>query len=601
MFALVVALAATILLTPTALAQNSDGQYTVWSSVIFQRTGERTPEIIRDNSPVTLTSIGANQAYEAGAWFRRRYIDAAIPSNRNGTNGAFNAGAPLWGLNADIYSSAETYAISLDQQFNVATASAFFQGLYPPIGPSQNGSVSSTIDPTGLDAENQYILAPLNGYQYPQIHTADGFDPNFIYLSGNLDCPAFDSAAGEYLKTTQYSVTQEQFDGIYDAIGSALLQNVIPLDTWDYRNAYPIYDYLSYQYNHNSTAQDTLNRYRDVATNTSYLTILRDLSSEQQYAQLGNLSQTPTFSTGETGGISTIAGNYLAARILSQLQQAIASSGTQFKLNLLFADFYPLLSLFALTQLPAASPNFYGTPAFASSAVFELFSYSNASFPAEEDLWVKFYFRNGTSDEDAYQSYSLFDLGPSQAELPWADFQQQMAAISVGSVGEWCTLCGATNLFCSAYNASQTRSWLDGSGSFNNSHRGLAPALAGLIGALVALAVAACLFAASMLLFGIRLHRRRSPKSELGGFKGGAKMASDQDLTIPKGGGGAEVVEEQQGPMSPVVAGGHERVGSWELKSKDVEAGNLRVGLSFPSARGSLEEMGKRAEPSERV
>lgn len=89
--------------------------------------------------------------------------------------------------------------------------------------------------------------APLNGYQYPQIHTSGGLDPNFIYLGGNLDCPAFDDAAGEYLETTQYTVTQEQFDGIYDAIGSALLEGVIPDTTWDYRNAYPIYDFLSYR------------------------------------------------------------------------------------------------------------------------------------------------------------------------------------------------------------------------------------------------------------------------------------------------------------------------------------------------------------------
>lgn len=445
------------------------------------------------------------------------------------------------------------------------------------------------------------IVAPLNGYQYPQIHTAGGLDPNFIYLSGNLDCPAFDDAAGEYLLTTQYTVTQEQFDGIYDALGSALLQGVIPPETWDYRNAYPIYDYLSYQYNHNATARDTLNRYRDVKTNTSYLSMLRWLSDEQQFAQLGNLTAQTAFPSGQTGSISTIAGNYLAARVVSQLQSAIASGGQEFKLNVLFADFYPLISLFALTQLPQSNPAFYGTPEFGSSAVFELFSYTsnntaNTTFPDESDLWVKFYFRNGTSSSDEYQSYSLFDLGPSQAEMTWSDFQQQMNSILVGNVGEWCYMCGATNLFCSAFNTStgSARSWRDGGSSSSSSNHGLSPAVAGVIGALVALAVAGLLFAASMLLFGLRLHRRER-KSDLGGFKGGQKMASDQDLTIPKGGVGASVVEEA-GPMSPVVAGGHERVGSWELKN--AEAG--KVGLSFPSARGSL-EVTRPTEPSERV
>lgn len=156
--ALAIAVAATVLLTPTARAQDSNAQYTVWSSVVFQRTGERTPEVIGDGDiPITLTSIGANQAYEAGAWFRRRYIDAAIPSNRNGTNGAFDNGAPIWGLNADIYNNLETYAMALDQQWNVATANAFLQGLYPPFSPSSNDSVGAMVDPTSWTSDNQYV------------------------------------------------------------------------------------------------------------------------------------------------------------------------------------------------------------------------------------------------------------------------------------------------------------------------------------------------------------------------------------------------------------------------------------------------------------
>lgn len=158
MFALVVALAATIVLTPTAFAQNANQQYTVWSSVVFQRTGERTPEIVGDgNIPTVLTSIGANQAYEVGQWFRSRYIDSQISSNLNGTDGAFDDGAPLFGLNADIYSNLETYAMSLDQQWNVGTATAFLQGLYPPFSPGSNSSVGSTVDPTSWTSNNSYV------------------------------------------------------------------------------------------------------------------------------------------------------------------------------------------------------------------------------------------------------------------------------------------------------------------------------------------------------------------------------------------------------------------------------------------------------------
>lgn len=90
-------------------------------------------------------------------------------------------------------------------------------------------------------------------------------------------------------------------------------------------------------------------------------------------------------------------------------------------------------------------------------------------------------------------------------------------------------------------------------------------------------------------------------KSHWGGFKGGQKMQSDQDLTIPKGGAivvGASAVnndEEQDSRRIPGGGGGHERVGSWELKH--AEAGNRN--LNFPeqpqqqqeSLRPSMEEI----------
>lgn len=81
-----------------------------------------------------------------------------------------------------------------------------------------------------------------------------------------------------------------------------------------------------------------------------------------------------------------------------------------------------------------------------------------------------------------------------------------------------------------------------------------------------------------MLIGGLRFHRvERSPRnrrSEMGGFKGGQKMASDQDLSMSKGGAvvGASVEREVESPMSPIA---HERVGSWELK--EAEAGRRKV------------------------
>ena len=93
-------------------------------------------------------------------------------------------------------------------------------------------------------------------------------------------------------------------------------------------------------------------------------------------------------------------------------------------------------------------------------------------------------------------------------------------------------------------------------------HNKVSPVVAGVIGAIVTLAVAGIIFGLVMFFAGVRFHRR---KSELRNYKGNQKLASDTDLVIPKG--GAVVGAAVETPGSP--RGGHERVGSWELKHKE--------------------------------
>ncbi|CAK3872712.1 Hypothetical predicted protein [Lecanosticta acicola] len=605
MFSFIAALAATLLLLllllpPSSLAQQNGQQYTVWSSVVFQRTGERTPEII-GNLPTTLTSVGANQAYASGQFFRNRYIESAFNASLLGNgDGLGGYGAPLVGLNADVYSNLEVSALALDQQWNFATAQAFLQGLYPPFSPGGNSSTRAVLDPTSLLANSTFIDAPLSGYQYAQIHTAGGLDPNFIYLSGNLDCPAFDLAAAQYRDSQQFSVTWKQFDGIYDTIGPAVFSGILGPQAWDYTNAYAIYDWLQYEYAHNSTVQAAMDRYRDVATNTSYMRLLQTLANEQQYAQLGNLSAVNPLNGHDAlpgaalGSISTIAGNLLVARVLEAFTNALLARGARDKLTLLFADFAPLVSLFALVGLPAQDANFYGLPDFASAAVFELWSYTNSSSsntssaaaavpnfpPSTRDLWVRFYFVNGTAGEGQgedgngnmkMRSYPLFNRGPDATDMPWRDFRYAMENLQMADDGmaAWCRECHATNLFCSAFNATLARVWNDSDGDDDGSSGiitkkdPVTPVVAGVIGAVVSLALAGLIVGVvGVWLGGWRVHRRKQrPKNWKGGsgsgdfgggFKGGRKMRSDVDLALPPK-GGASVTQE-------------ERVGSWELK-----------------------------------
>ena len=151
MFALVVALLATILLTPEAAAQNGSSKYTVWSSVLFSRTGERTPIILGD-LPTTLTSLGAQQQYASGLFFRERYLTSFV------SNLGINS-APIQGIQVDNIDSLELYVNALDYQFNIASAQAFLQGLYPPLDVT-NGSQTGTSKLANGSSVSSYHLIP---------------------------------------------------------------------------------------------------------------------------------------------------------------------------------------------------------------------------------------------------------------------------------------------------------------------------------------------------------------------------------------------------------------------------------------------------------
>lgn len=439
MLALAAAIIATAILAPKAvLAQE---QYTVWASVIFSRTGERTPEVL-GYIPTTLTSLGAQQAYSSGTFFRDRYIASV-----NIIDGVDSA--PMQGLSAESIDSMQLYVAALDEQYSVASAQAFVQGLYPPY--TLNASTAIVLDPTSVLANATYVQSPLSGYQYAQIHAFGALDAEFPSVGGSLDCPAFDVSAVAYTNTPEFAATEAASKNLYQAIGGPLLSGVLEdEDTWDYYNAYAIYDYVNYQNAHNISFAALLSepRYIDPSTNISYFDALRWYADEQQYAQLGNVSAVNDYTddvwpADVTGSISTIAGNLLAAKMLAQLQVAIETGGQYYKLSLLFGDFEPLMSLFALTGLPHMDSNFYGLPGFGSVAVFELFSTTSngdAEFPDTDDLWVRFYFRNGTDGSDAsgdFQAYPLFNRGPSETDMSWNDFQTAMYGILLGDVGEW--------------------------------------------------------------------------------------------------------------------------------------------------------------------
>lgn len=243
--------------------------------------------------------------------------------------------------------------------------------------------------------------------------------------------------------------------------------------------------------------------------------------------------------------------------------------------------------------------SFRAIPPFASAMIFELFSTgSNDTLPQDDDdLWVRFYYHNGTTDYNGQLiAFPMFDHGPSQTDMKWTDFELMFTRIMMSTIVNWCETCSSPSIFCTGVESNKIMVSNPNSQSSSSTHS-LSPAVAGVIGAVVTLAVAGLLFALAILAGGVRFHRvQRRPISELGGFKGSNKLASDPDVAgLAKGGAmPAGVVSFGATNTSPGEDGRvrHERVGSWELRQK--EFGGFKsgdMGEEFPSPRESFEHI----------
>lgn len=498
---------------------------TIWASVVYSSNGDRTPLIL----PVqhVLTPLGAQQSYSAGSFFRQRYL--AAPAGAQDANYSIN------GILHNTYDPTQTRVMSVWSSYVVASAEAFMQGLYPPV---------NNTDPNSVLANGSIIRSPLGGYQYPQIFTPSPADPNVIFLAGSADCQRYDDSVANYSNSQESLQTKSSTQKFYASFQAEVFGGVFPKSQVNYDYAYFLFDYLNYENIHNSTINKTLSG-ADLAR-------VRGLADQWLQAVDGN--------TSETLSIQTIAGQTLAAYIIERLTANIASDGNAAKLNLLFGSFEPMISFAALTQLPKTNTQFYGMPQDGSSMVIEMYSEdhnSSAGYPNASNLLVRFLFRNGTDPSSALITYPLFGRSETRT-LSLNDFMANLENIAVASIGDWCNACQTYSIFCVASIGVDFTNSSSGSNSYPASitaKHAMKPAVAGVIGAVIALVIAGTIFAIAMLVGGIRLHRSKARRrSELGGFKAGEKLASDHDLPHGQTGIGASVVKKSD-----------DRIGSWEL------------------------------------
>ncbi|KAI1758846.1 histidine phosphatase superfamily [Hypoxylon sp. FL1150] len=367
-------------------------------------------------------------------------------------------------------------------------------------------------------------------------------------LEGQALCTEYGSSTIDFrdsqLAQELYNLTLD----FYETTWLEVFPNTLESDMLNFDYAYELYDYAQYAYDHDESVRDALGADR--------LDVLRTYANIQQFDLNGNLSAS---GLQEGDMIRAISGRTLAAKVVAQLSAHINSAGTQEKMTLMFGSFEPFLAFFALSDLAntGSSGSFQTIPLPGAAMAFELFSTNgdDSTFPEQNELWVRFLFRNGTDSDAPMTEYPLFGRGNSETRMRWSDFVDEMDKFSIREVSEWCDMCSSVALFCSALvhdSDSSSSSSSTGSTSSTSSDVSLSPAVAGVIGAIITLGVIGLAATTAFVFGGLRI-RRSDPAaaarrhSSLGGFRGAEKIEPDRDVSVAKNG----------------VR--HERVGSWEL------------------------------------
>ncbi|KFY84674.1 hypothetical protein V500_09104 [Pseudogymnoascus sp. VKM F-4518 (FW-2643)] len=451
---------------------------------VFHRHGDRTTKAW---PPTQLTDLGYNQVHAAGSYFRSKYVT--------------NASTAISGIAPSKVNLAQLSVEAPVDTVLQVSAQGFTQALYPPVGAELN---------TQTLANGTTIEAPLDGYQLIPVNlvtsasqpTADS--ENSPWLQGASGCPAALTSSNEYLLSAEFAALDKKTRSFYAAL-APVVESTFDADYLTFKNAYSIYDYIHVATINNATIPSS------TLLTPSVLSQLRTLADAHEYGLAYNASSP----------IRAISGATLAAQVLEHLNATLASKGKT-KLGIQFGAYGTFLSFFGLAQLPKANNDFTGVVDYASSITFEMFTSKTVaagSFPAEEDISVRFLASNGSAAYVGQTAYPLF--GQAETVLPYKTFVSEMGKFAIGDQEHWCKACGKGDGVCAAYSTSSTSGGADtsseGSGSGSGSAGPISLPVAGVIGALVTLAVVLGAQALILVVGGLRVVR----KKRIGGGGGG--------------------------------------------------------------------------------
>lgn len=132
---------------------------------------------------------------------------------------------------------------------------------------------------------------------------------------------------------------------------------------------------------------------------------------------------------------------------------------------------------------------------------------SNTSYPSNDDISVRFLFSNGSAAANPLTAYPLF--GQSSDVIPWNTFLSEMNKFAIGDQATWCSKCGNSTGICASSTSTSTSASATATAGSSSGGGGISKAVAGVIGAMVTLAVILGIEALIMLLAGLRLVNKK--------------------------------------------------------------------------------------------
>ena len=479
------------LVAALATAGVASAQETVLGVYIFSRHGDRTA---KSTPPTDLTDLGYQEVFTSGSYFRKQYV-AADASRR------------IHGINTDLVKQSQITASAPDDTVLQNSAIAFLQGIYPPVGQTLG---SNTL------RNGTVVQTPLNGYQLIPVDTVEtgAGSEDAAWLQGATNCANAQISSNNYFVSQDYQLTLASTASLYARVEPMVDQTFTAAET-NYENAYTIWDLLNVASIHNSS--------------DSFASA--DLLTPELFLQLKTLADKHEFNLAynESEPIRAITGSIIANEVVEALNETITGKGNS-KLNIQFGAYAGMLSFFGLANLTAVNTDFYGVPDYASTLTWELVTnatVSDSEFPSQDQIGVRFLFHNGTaSGSDTPIEYPLF--GQSISPLPWSDFVAGMSKFSIKSQTEWCHACGNSTGVCSsvALNGSgdsPSDSSINSDGSSQSG--GISKAVAGVIGAMVTLAVLLLAGLLIVLVGGFRLvsKKRLAKQNGASAYSGAGK------------------------------------------------------------------------------